>query len=103
MKELKTLALAVAVTSLVLLWVSNPSESNYLREISVEYSKYHDQTKISHEVLRIIGKKKRDNYALFSTYSYKFGRLTFYYFGVAGRIYSLGSKVADEEIPFKSV
>ena len=102
-RKLKSATLLLIVISFGLLWISNPNEINYLKKISVEYSKFHSQTKISHDVLRNIGLRKRDNYVLFSTYSYKFGRLTFYYFGIANRVYSLGSMIDEEEVPLKSV
>lgn len=97
-KDIKILSISIIGILVGILWISNPTETTYLKEISVEYSKYHNDMEISHEVLRNIGKKKRNNYILFSTYSYKFGNLTYFYFGAASRVYSMGYSYEEKNV-----
>ena len=75
----------------LILWISNPREASYLRNISVEYAKFHSAQAIPGDVIKKIGSSKRKNYLIFSTYTYQYGNMSFYYLGVANTIFFMGT------------
>jgi len=103
MKKIKSILLIFVCLAVISLWMSNPVESIYLERVSMEYSKNHHHAEISNEVLKQIGNSERINYFLFSTYTFEYGEMNFYYIGVANNVYFLGLKYEREEQPLKVV
>jgi hypothetical protein len=103
MKKVKSLLLLAACISIIMMWISNPEESIYLNRVSLEYSKHHHNAEISYEMLKQVGKSKRKNYLLFSTYAYKLGNMKFNYIGVANNVFFFGYSFERTEKPLKVV
>lgn len=91
-KIIKSTLVVVLLITLIVLLISNPRENSYLSAVAIEYSKnpHHDQ--LPSEIFQKIGKSKRANYFLFSTYSYKYSGMSLHYFGMANQVFYVGSE-----------
>lgn len=95
---------SISIVSLLLLFLSNPSETNYLTRVSDDYAKHHHNMDLPTEILQHIGASHRTSYFLFSTYDYEFGNMKVFYFGIANSIHYLGIQTKKRESkPFKVV
>lgn len=72
--------------------IKNPSEDDFMHQIVMDYSLSHPEFELTKSDLIKMGTTKYSSYLIFSTFSYRFGDIEVYYWGILGSIYSNGFK-----------
>ena len=85
------IGIAVLLAMILVLTLTNPSETAYLRRVSTDYGDIHHGMQMDPQMLRQVGESERRSFVLMSTYRYSFGTIAVDYFGVASIIVYLGS------------
>ncbi len=90
-----------AMLMLLLLFFTNPNESDYLKSISSNYGELHHGLSLDESDLLKLGNGKRASFVFFSTYKYRYGTISVSYFGILSKVYFTGSswdmKESEEE------
>jgi len=82
---------AVLLAMILVLVLTNPSETAFLVKVSEDYGAIHHGMEMDPQMLRQVGESERRSYVLLSTYRYTFGTIAVDYVGVASLIIYLGS------------
>ena len=90
MKEaLKYIGIGIVLLA-VILFFSNPSESDFMEKIVEDYGQIHPGFELSASDLQKMGSTHYSSFLVYSTYAYEFGNIKVHYLGVFGSIHSLG-------------
>jgi len=82
---------------------SNPAESDYIERVANDYTSIHHGHILSPELLLETGVSQRQDYILFSLYTYSFGEIGVLYWGCFGKVIYVSSFSADPQTTFQKI
>ena len=93
---LKYLLLTLAAAAIVLVF-TKPNQQDYLDRITAEYAHIHPGMELTKDDIVEMGSTQYESQVVYSSYTYKFGRIEVKYWGIFGLIFSNGYETEGEE------